>query len=241
MCRHGWFVALSAIFFASFVLASEVKMSPEGWEIDSGELGKLTIAYPQIGMSGKMLPARDVTFRGKTTLMSYDNGATLRIVDEGDGVYLCHFQNVPESARSFRMELRLPMSLASNAKWKIDDHERSFPAEYGGSPALHQQDAKRFSVTGRGGDGFSVAIEYGFMRMQDNREWKNNSFLWYTTSGIPAGESYRRVRIVGSPDGAAAVHPPQAAQAAPAPPQPQQKASADAPAFAISGATPPVQ
>ncbi len=217
MRKYGWVTALCTALLAHTGLASEVKLGDKGWEINSSDSGKVVIGYPKIGTSGKLIGPGDATVHGKAAVMSYDNGAQLRIEEQAEGVYRCHFQSLPDSVQSFRMESKLPISFAGKASWRINNQEQPFPVEYGGKPALFQGDAKRLSITGSNGDGFAVIMDYGFMKLQDNRQWKNNSFLWFTASAMPrsrAGEAYRTVRIANTPDGMPAAAAPKPASKA---------------------------
>ena len=172
MLRKVLLVVLTACvgsFVGRVSAAPDIKLGAKGFEISGAELGKLVMSYPKLGNGAKFAGPADGVSKGKSISLSYANGCQLTIDQAGEGVYLFHFQAIPDDVKKIRMDMALPFSLKGKTSWVIDGKSGTLAEQYGGKPMLYQGDAKRFALKDAGGNGFAIIMPFGFQQLQDNR------------------------------------------------------------------------
>ncbi len=177
--------SLAAAFLSvSAAQADLLSFDPKGVHIDGGSAGAVTLEYPTLD-EGKVTGA---TVTGNTATVTYDKGGTLSVqISGGDITYT--FSNAPAGATEVRFSMLVPFTYQQGGKWQMDQGAVTpFSVDMPPDPHLFQSHARVFTLTN--GAGKSLVFHtpvLSYLKLQDNRKWKWETYQWFDHIPFKAG------------------------------------------------------
>ncbi|WP_050026265.1 beta-galactosidase [Verrucomicrobium sp. BvORR034] len=166
-----------AAYSASF------KFVNEGLEIDAGNLGRLTLEYPQLLDAGNqpLHKVVETTISGKTVKLRYAGGGVAEVTLGNDGKLSCKVTQIPADVKNIGTSLQLPIAYNQGGSWKMGDKSGEFPKSKPASPHLYQGHAPELALKNYEGRTLTVQVpDNSFLQLSDNREWNWSIFHWHS-------------------------------------------------------------
>lgn len=177
--------AIIAILCSSAVYAADIlSYADRGIAFTLPGTGLVILSWPELSLpNNKTAKATATTVDGQRATLTYADGTVIATSLNG-GTLTMTLSQAPAEAKSVRIACSLPMSLVG-ATWTIGDTSGAFPAEKPAKPFLFQGSASGFAVSQGGAKRVGITVpQWSFQQLQDNREWKTNSFWWMAIAPI---------------------------------------------------------
>jgi hypothetical protein len=186
--------------------APAASLSEDGWEIDAGALGRITLPAPGLRLSDKDYTGEKpvVEIQEGVLRARYPSGAELQMTPDGDQKLTITFSQIPATAKGFVFSTHLPIRLANDGRFMLGSKAPvAFP---------HAKDkqivadgwAESFSVLDPSGAGLRLVLPGNYQQVQDNRVFGWNIFvhLYYFNFADHPGVNTLTVRaekLTGAP------------------------------------------
>lgn len=186
--------AAALLACASFAAAAELSLTPSGIAVgNDAPVGTVVLRYPKLTGDGERSPTVE-SLDDTRAVLKYASGTTLALTLSPDGSLTLAPQGaVAPADKGISHVITLPLSYAKNGvQWAMGDGApRPFPAAKPEDPFFFRGDSTRFRVATTEGVGFVVGLPYGYMQLQDNREWNTQHYQWVSHSHFPTdGSTY---------------------------------------------------
>jgi len=190
MRRMGKFLGILAALavltlLGTTALALTTTLTEKGVLVDTGAGGAYMVPFPGIGTGDKCQSPTAVKVTANTATGQYENGATFSTTLETDGTLVFKFAALPESAKHYKFNMSLPLSLKDGGTFAVDGAAPvPFPAAATSDAFLFKNNGQRLLITPGKGGAFVIAIEHGWQQVMDLRVWKTNAFAWIAFADV---------------------------------------------------------
>jgi hypothetical protein len=174
MKKHISSALVFLIVASNLATAAEVRLGPDGIDIDAGSIGKFTLEYPQLQDAAQKTVHKllEKNAAGKTATLKYEGGAQIDAAIAEGGKVTLNFSRPPADVKSITLEMHIPIAFNQGGKWKVGDKEGEFPKEKPAKPHLYQDHATTLQITNYEGKSLVLKVpEYSYIQLTDNREW----------------------------------------------------------------------
>lgn len=160
------------------VHAVQLSLSTDGVVIDTGG-EKFLLQKPTLQKTAGGAVASTMTLSddGKSLVEKFASGMTLTISIESDGKTIDYkSSDSAEGYQGFGVNMSIPISYASSAKYAYDDAPlTNFPGEKGKVDFVDKGEHESFKLLPINGTGFSLKMPKSWNKLQDNRFYNNAS------------------------------------------------------------------
>ncbi len=175
--------ALAAGLLAQNGMAAKVALTPKAIEINLGSGGVLDMQYPAYNGDKGSISPREVTLAAdkKSASLEYPDGAAGSITLKDDAQLVIQFSHLPQGVKTFKMNMQVPINFNAGGTYEFSDTGiKPFPHEKPEKPFLYQGHSQQVTLTHPAGEGVTIKCPpYGFMQLQDNRQWNWAVFSWF--------------------------------------------------------------
>lgn len=174
--------ALLACALSTAVLAAADTLSyaDSGIAFTLPGTGLVVMSWPEFTLPGNTtVKAATTKVEERKAHLTYPDGTTIT-TDLHGGTLTLTLSGAPANAESkgVRVSFTLPMSL-QGATWTMGDKTGTFPTEKPEKPFLFQGNKDSFAISQAGKERIAIAVpQWSYQQLQDNREWKTNTFFW---------------------------------------------------------------
>lgn len=177
---------LACLLTTAFVAAADtLSYADNGIAVTvPGPTGLVVFSWPDLSLPGnKFAKATSTKVDGNRAVLTYADGTTITALLNG-GTLSLTLSQAPSEGKAVRLSASLPMSL-KGASWAIGDKTGTFPAEKPEKPFLFQGNKDTFAITQDGAQRLAISVpQWSYQQLQDNREWKTNTFFWMALAPI---------------------------------------------------------
>lgn len=188
---------LALLVWLGFAQAGVLSFVDKGVQIDCGSMGSFVLCYPVLEtVAGKLAPSEKKL--GEEAILNYPSGVSLKMAITGDKKIVLKFSGDTGGIKTFRMaDLLIPTHFGEGGEWKAGDSEKKiFPKEKPAKPHLYQGSVGRFEFSSPEGGAIRFSLPpYSFQQLQDNREWKWDTFAWLFQTPFTEGTSTYEVSV----------------------------------------------
>lgn len=148
--------------------------------------GLVVMSWPELSLpSNKTAKATTTKVDGSKATLAYPDGTTIT-TSLNDGTLSLTLSQAPAESKGVRVSFTLPMS-QQGATWTMGDKTGTFPAEKPEKPFLFQGNKDSFAISLAGKERVAITVpQWSYQQLQDNREWKTNTFFWMAIMPINA-------------------------------------------------------
>lgn len=184
--------ALLAIATAASAL--ELTLTPTGVSAKSAApIGTVRLSYPKLTGDGDRAP-KVTSLADREAVLEYPSGTTLILTLGPDGaITLTPKGAVAAKDKGISHSATFPLSYGTDGvHWTVEDRDaRPFPATKPDDAFFFRGDAKKLRIATAEGAGVAIGLPYGYMQLQDNRQWNTKNFQWVSHSHFPTdGSTY---------------------------------------------------
>jgi len=181
-------------------LAPSIALTPGGLEIDSGSMGKFTVAAPSLNPGGGKVA---FSLSGSdSAVATYASGARLEYhFDAATRQVIFNYSNLPAGAHDFRFTMPIPIALAQGGQYSFEvEPLHPLPAEKV-KQMIQAGPGGQLNLKDAAGAGFSFAGPGNWRQLQDNRVFNGVIFEYQFLWDIPAhpGQSAFAMKVAALP------------------------------------------